>query len=803
MSPVTEQHGKHGCGCDECELEPFSRNNYFTGKLLLERDFSDEQRYFREKIRHHNMRLHGTGVVCGLEISQHPSADCRSRFVRLAPGTAIDCCGNEILVSEPEDVELATLAGIAAIDPKDDKLHEIQLCLRYRECGAEPVPVLYDECGCDDDRCLPNRILESHRVDAILDPPVSGSTWPGPGLSRAVDLALPGAAALTPVGDQLLVAAGTEIHLVDKTGAVVTTDLAQTVHGVDVAPGGGFYATREDGSGGLVVSVLDAGLALLHDVAVPGSSAPATTGTVADGRLVLLQPSTGTLTVYGSDLAGGSPVPPKETTVDKDRSLLAVHPVKALAYVAAAPGSPDPALRRVDVVDLDAATVTAFPDLEAPPTALSASAGHLVVTTEDKQVSALDAATGARAGVVGLVGAAADIAGTPWAWAAAASGGQSVVQPVSVGRLSVGRTDAAGPGLGFAGDATVVGVGVGKVFVAYDGAGADPGGIAVFDVSNRDCRSEWEQLGDCPSCAQPDCVVVATVHGYRPGFSVLDADPDADPAADEAAKVARIDNHAGRVRLRSTVALQSAVECLFGEGTGGGGSGPAGPPGRDGQDGQDGRDGRDGTDGTDGVNGTNGSDGRDGVGLQEGLVQIDELSWKHRDTVLIDKPVVIDGNGDKRFGVVIHFTGEVDASLVDAEHVFTVDAPNPFAPDAARELGMLCRCGVPGEVVAVDVVQENGGLITMAQANGQQFTKAIAFVLDDRFQRLARATRERLDRWPDLWVRLNGEFVVDRDGNAIDAEFTRAELPTGDRPAGETHGIQGGLFQSWFDAEIG
>src|SRR6185369_10556744 len=132
-------------------------------------------------------------------------------------------------------------------------------------------------CGCDDDRCLPNRILESHRVDAIVDPPVSGSTWPGPALVRGVDLALPDAVALTPVGDQLLVAAGTEVHLADKTGAITTKDLGETVHGVDVAPGGGFYATREDGAGGLIVTVLDPGLAVLHDVAVAGSSAPVTT----------------------------------------------------------------------------------------------------------------------------------------------------------------------------------------------------------------------------------------------------------------------------------------------------------------------------------------------------------------------------------------------------------------------------------------------------------------------------------------------------------------------------------------------
>lgn len=61
----------------------------------------------------------------------------------------------------------------------------------------------------------------------------------------------------------------------------------------------------------------------------------------------------------------------------------------------------------------------------------------------------------------------------------------------------------------------------------------------------------------------------------------------------------------------------------------------------------------------------------------------------------------------------------------------------------------------------------------------------------------------------ELWVRLRGDFVVgnfnpeEEDFNpeqarAIDAEFVRGELPSGDRPRGSKFGIQGGLFESWF-----
>jgi hypothetical protein len=74
-----------------------------------------------------------------------------------------------------------------------------------------------------------------------------------------------------------------------------------------------------------------------------------------------------------------------------------------------------------------------------------------------------------------------------------------------------------------------------------------------------------------------------------------------------------------------------------------------------------------------------------------------------------------------------------------------------------------------------------------------------AWLLDQSFVSpalLARASRE-------LWVALRGDFVVDRRGRAIDAEFVRAKLRTGDRPAGSNFGIQGGLFESWFELAPG
>src|SRR5262249_36370603 len=170
---MNHAHGKaDGTPCPECALGTFARNHYFTGKLLVERDFTEEQRYHREKLRHHYQRLHGWGVVCGLKVRQHPEETCRDRYVVVEPGTAIDCCGHEILVREEIRFPFAQAAAVQALkQAADSGPHTLQVCVRYKECPTEEIPVLYDECGCDETRCAPNRVLETYELDVLVDSP--------------------------------------------------------------------------------------------------------------------------------------------------------------------------------------------------------------------------------------------------------------------------------------------------------------------------------------------------------------------------------------------------------------------------------------------------------------------------------------------------------------------------------------------------------------------------------------------------------------------------------------------------------
>ena len=95
---ATPAQAQSGAPCQPCDIPPFCRSYFYTGKLLTEGDLNLEQRYASDKLRLHYVGLHGWGVVCGLMVRPHPQ--CPDRFV-VEPGFAVDDCGREIrLVKE-------------------------------------------------------------------------------------------------------------------------------------------------------------------------------------------------------------------------------------------------------------------------------------------------------------------------------------------------------------------------------------------------------------------------------------------------------------------------------------------------------------------------------------------------------------------------------------------------------------------------------------------------------------------------------------------------------------------------------
>jgi hypothetical protein len=181
------------CPCDCSPADPaavaIERNRYFTGKYMTARDFRDEQSYFLTHERLHQRILHGSGIVCGLDVVLHPDPQCQAAgWVVITPGIAIDCFGRDVIVREPLVVNVArlfryTIACGAEADyvkktppdtsgktpaPDDGPMPadpppagtEFLIGVRYSEQCIEPVPVLIDETGCGERR-TPNRIRET------------------------------------------------------------------------------------------------------------------------------------------------------------------------------------------------------------------------------------------------------------------------------------------------------------------------------------------------------------------------------------------------------------------------------------------------------------------------------------------------------------------------------------------------------------------------------------------------------------------------------------------------------------------
>jgi hypothetical protein len=136
------------------ELPDFLRLSYFHGQMLAACDFQREQAYFVEKLRLRNRCLHGYGVACGLLVSPIPPDDScgtdpdpHQPRVKLHPGVAVDCLGNEIVIRRDGPVELLPLLS----EQDRGAFHDgdcVYLCVEYCERAAGPTRGVYvDACG--------------------------------------------------------------------------------------------------------------------------------------------------------------------------------------------------------------------------------------------------------------------------------------------------------------------------------------------------------------------------------------------------------------------------------------------------------------------------------------------------------------------------------------------------------------------------------------------------------------------------------------------------------------------------------
>ncbi|MDD5320322.1 MAG: phage tail protein [Methylococcales bacterium] len=838
--------------CPACEIGPFIRNNYFTGKLMLERDFTDEQRYSIEKLRHHHQRLHGWGVVCGLKVKQHK---CPDRFICIEPGTAIDCCGHEIVVREEECIDITQLPSIKTlIDKKDESRHTLQVCLRYRECPTEEIPVLYDECGCDDTRCAPNRILESYDVDVMI---VDSKDEP----PQLHTLKLEWHCTVGPAhASRVVLYSGTPPRMyvisADNAKTVFQLDTDHyTVVGAHALPSKGLeLAVSNDGARIYVVTegtggagAVDRQLVVL-DTANNMGNAPISTSSISgsatndiflsvapapDNRLFALLGAKGDVLVWPTTLDSVTPQPAPSPSVKLATNLhgLVIGSKAEDAFTTDTGGD---ALQRLDIVTMvKGAPITLSNFLAPSALALIKSTAPdmlAVVSESNKQLYLVGLNPDILIGSVPLDYEPVALAVSPggqWAYVLEQKGATSYVQAVNLYQIQQKLSPVVGRPfkVGDASKQIVVSDSGAHLYIPFTDVITKPalGGVAVLEVSEHACEEIlWRHLYGCPQCDTSNCVVIATIEHYQVGDKIEDQiDPPKTPDEDRAAHTTRIDNRKGRQLLPSTQVLLGMIECLMQHGPGG--TGTQGPPGLDGLS-------------IDAVQVTiieceptpaepvleiingkrtlkleipRGCDGTNNdQGLELGLTRIEALSWLH------DKPqrredFRVQIEGEERFGIVIGFTAEVDVkNTIDAEHIFQVLVETPREEDISSSFA--CRCPIRGTTIPVDldldvndrIVKNAGRIVKATVSTDGTKARGVAFILDPEIP----IAREIINgNVQSLWIVLRGDFVKDTNNRAIDAEFVRAELPSGDRsippvgmPLDKQPGIQGGTFESWF-----
>ncbi len=181
------QCGGSGCSkCgDSCDGGPLQRPLFFSGQLLTEDDLQLLSDYAAAKGRLHNRYLHGAGVVCGLLVVCHP---CGGGKVIVQPGAALDCCGNEIHVPCPVELDINKMVRALQIEKRgghdcgdpckadcnespddvrclEQKGKKYCLYIRYCEDLEEPVTPYVSNGDCGTQVCQPTRLREGYRFE--------------------------------------------------------------------------------------------------------------------------------------------------------------------------------------------------------------------------------------------------------------------------------------------------------------------------------------------------------------------------------------------------------------------------------------------------------------------------------------------------------------------------------------------------------------------------------------------------------------------------------------------------------------
>ncbi len=158
-------------------LDPHKRVRHFTGLVLGEQEFQQDQHYLMTRDERHQRALHGYGTVSGLGVSVEPNSDTGDPTVVVAAGMAVNPRGESICVEQAQCGDLNTwledhrddLLGSPPLAPPDNVTLYLVLCAR--DCATDAVPVLGDPCRTTEDATEFSRYADDFELCLRLEPP--------------------------------------------------------------------------------------------------------------------------------------------------------------------------------------------------------------------------------------------------------------------------------------------------------------------------------------------------------------------------------------------------------------------------------------------------------------------------------------------------------------------------------------------------------------------------------------------------------------------------------------------------------
>jgi hypothetical protein len=197
------------CGCGSAGVTTGSatgagtgtneRTRFYPRQIVQAPDLTQDQTYFREKLRRHNRLMHGWGIVCGVRVRLGD----KPGTVVVEPGYVLGPFGDEIVVGDLVEVDVATqnldgeaVNGCADPDPwcADVRVpraegQPVYLAISFAEYACRPVSLGASGCGCGcgDEECEYSRVRDSWRI-RVLDtlPATYPSALAAPSLRTAI-----------------------------------------------------------------------------------------------------------------------------------------------------------------------------------------------------------------------------------------------------------------------------------------------------------------------------------------------------------------------------------------------------------------------------------------------------------------------------------------------------------------------------------------------------------------------------------------------------------------------------------------